>query len=219
MKLTVASVLALASLVLADFQITNPVQGVVWEANKVQTISWIPIGNDPLAAPATVELLSGNNNNLDRVVVIGTVPGAAGKITFTPPATLPKSDTYAIRVTINGVPHYSHSFQAGSAAPVPKGSESSSAPPSSAPASSSSAAVTPSSSAKPTPTPTSSKPRPSSSSKVSSVQESSSSKRKPQTSSESIESESESEESKSSGASRSSIAAGLLGVVALAALF
>ncbi|KAJ2708765.1 hypothetical protein H4R19_004587 [Coemansia spiralis] len=224
MKFAVASIVAFASLVLADFGINNPIGTTVWPANGTPvTISWISLDGAPLTGNAKVELMSGNNASLDLVLVVGTVPAANGKISFTPPPTLPKDSTYAVRVTVNGVPHYSHSFQAGSGAPAPKGSEASSSPvPSSAPASSSSAAPT---SARPTSQASSSQHQSKDESTkelsdMSDESKESSSRTRPHSSShESSESSESSDDLESSGASRSVVAAGLLGVVALAALF
>ncbi|KAJ1733488.1 hypothetical protein LPJ61_001530 [Coemansia biformis] len=236
MKLAITSLLALASLALAQLSINNPTGATVWPSNNTPvSVTWISLDGSPLTGDATVELMEGlDQGNLNLVLKVGTVPAAARTISFTPPANLPKSNMYAVRVTANGVPRYSHSFQAGNPAIAPKGSESSAAAPSSsssaAPSSSSaspssSSAAPSSSSASPSSAALSSSTlksaTKSSSARSSTDEKSSKSHEKSSESEESSESEDslDLEESESSGASRPVIAAGLLGVVAIAAMF
>ncbi|KAJ2617800.1 hypothetical protein H4S08_000180 [Coemansia sp. RSA 1365] len=119
MKLTVASVLALASSAFAALSINNPVAGTVWSSDgKPVTVSWISDNGSPLTGTVSVELMEGTDqNDLKSVVNIASnIDAAVGDLTFTPPTDLAGSKYYAVRVTssVDGM-HYSHSFQAGDA--------------------------------------------------------------------------------------------------------
>ncbi|KAJ2630368.1 hypothetical protein H4R22_002708, partial [Coemansia sp. RSA 1290] len=189
----------------------------------------------PLTGTVVVQLMEGSDpNNLGLVATIATnVNAADGKVVYTPPKTLHGSSNYAVRVTssVDG-PHYSHSFQAGSdsvtasistAITVSASDESSSVtgkensltPSEESSAESSSSASEESSSEKSSSAEESSEEL----SDEPSEEESSSEETSEEESSEEESSEEESsEEDTTSGATNLSVALGLMGISAIAAL-
>ncbi|KAJ2778625.1 hypothetical protein GGI15_004125 [Coemansia interrupta] len=118
MKLVIA-LSALLSSAFAALSINNPVASTVWPADgSPVTITWISDDNTVLTGTVTVQLMEGDDANLTPIMIIASgVAASAGKVTFTPPASLVGSRNYAVRVTssVDG-PHYSHSFAAGNPA-------------------------------------------------------------------------------------------------------
>ncbi|KAJ2503619.1 hypothetical protein GGH96_000179 [Coemansia sp. RSA 1972] len=233
MKLYIASVLAFASSAFATLSINSPVAGTVWTNGSPAIVSWISLDGSPLTGTVVVQLMEGSDqNNLALVATIASnVDAATGRIQYSPPASLPGSDYYAIRVTssVDG-PHYSHSFQAGDASVTSPASSaitvsaSSQEPSSSAESTSKESTSVESSTEKSSAKPSSSKDEPSSeesetssedddSSELSDVESDSES-----TDEDSSDSESKDEDSESSGAAGLSVTLGLLGISAIAAL-
>ncbi|KAJ2224610.1 hypothetical protein EV180_003616 [Coemansia sp. RSA 518] len=118
MKFYIASVLAFASSAFASLSINSPVAGTVWSNGSPAIVSWISSDGSPLTGTVVVQLMEGSDpNNLALVATIASnVDASAGRVQYLPPASLPGSDYYAVRVTssVDG-PRYSHSFKAGDA--------------------------------------------------------------------------------------------------------
>ncbi|KAJ2156011.1 hypothetical protein GGF46_005466, partial [Coemansia sp. RSA 552] len=115
MKLIVASILSLAATAFAELRINNPIQSTTWTNGDTVDITWVDEAGAPLTGTVTVQLMSGDNNNLDLISTIASgVDAATGKVSFAVPNTLPANSNYVVRVTssVSG-PHYSHGFQAG----------------------------------------------------------------------------------------------------------
>ncbi|KAJ1960189.1 hypothetical protein GGI12_003938 [Dipsacomyces acuminosporus] len=241
MKLAIAAIAAFASSAFAALSINNPVAGTKWGNATPVTVTWINDNGSALTGTVTVQLMRGNDpNNLTLVSTIAdNVPASTGKVSYTPPSTLPGGENYTVRVTssVDG-PHYSHFFTAGNPAVTAEPATTAVATDSTAAATDSTAAASSSSAPK-------SKSKSSaattelgsltedattshySTKEKSSKAPSTTSKAKPTSSAEhssavesleSVESQAPSS-SKKNSAARPILAAGALGVAALAAMF
>ncbi|KAJ2589458.1 hypothetical protein IWW49_002478 [Coemansia sp. RSA 1797] len=244
MKFYIASVLAFASSAFASLSINSPVAGTVWSNGSPAIVSWISSDGSPLTGTVVVQLMEGSDpNNLALVATIASnVDASAGRVQYLPPASLPGSDYYAVRVTssVDG-PRYSHSFKAGDASvtsPVSSAitvSASSQEQSSEAESTSKESSAEESTTDKSSAEPSSTKEEPSSEESETSEEDGSSelsdlesdsvsdSESTDEDSSDSEsqdeDSESQDEDSESSGAAGLSVTLGLLSISAIAALF
>ncbi|KAK9762024.1 hypothetical protein K7432_012624 [Basidiobolus ranarum] len=117
---SIVSVALLAASVVADYSITQPVDGTVWKSGSKVIITWTA-DSQPPAAPAKFDLtlMSGDEKALQVTANIASgVDTAAGKYEWTVPAGIEKGTTYAVRAGNGGEVKYSHFFSvaAGNAA-------------------------------------------------------------------------------------------------------
>ncbi|ORX94842.1 hypothetical protein K493DRAFT_301827 [Basidiobolus meristosporus CBS 931.73] len=153
---SLASIFVLAASVVADYSITQPVDGTVWKSGNKITITWL-VNDSPPATPAKIDiaLMSGPPEALQvKTVIASGVSSADGKYEWTVPANMENGQNYVVRAGNGPDVKYSHFFNVAggggaSASPVPSGN-STQTPASSSGTSTASTSSTPSSSSQST---------------------------------------------------------------------
>ncbi|RUP21984.1 Ser-Thr-rich glycosyl-phosphatidyl-inositol-anchored membrane family-domain-containing protein [Jimgerdemannia flammicorona] len=105
----VVAFLALAKVVLADYSITSPIAGTVWQLGSSVVITWIATNSNETTT--AIKLLEGLSTALQPVQdITTTVNPTSGTFTWTVPTTLTPNVDYAISIGNAPAVFYSHNF-------------------------------------------------------------------------------------------------------------
>ncbi|KAI3636471.1 hypothetical protein MIR68_005823 [Amoeboaphelidium protococcarum] len=95
-----------------SYAINNPIKGTVWKAGDNVKIGWVKAGGSGGASTVSLDLVTGDSNNLKVVESIGAnIPADSGSFNWQAPSTLPAGGDYSVRITAGGSDvNYSHAF-------------------------------------------------------------------------------------------------------------